>query len=91
MTSLLYRLRLSGIVDILTHDVLWEIKCKSSLEGEDELQLACYAWLLHREARNRGSPLPPGFKFRLLNVLTGEEREIGPSVDEVGFCSIKRK
>jgi hypothetical protein len=34
-----------GLVDVLTEDTLWEVKCVGSLVDEHYLQLAVYAWL----------------------------------------------
>lgn len=37
-----------GLVDILSDEVLWEVKCVESLSDEHFLQLGVYAWLWRR-------------------------------------------
>ena len=38
------RLDLFGRIDVVTKEVVWEVKCVSALRAEHTLQLACYAW-----------------------------------------------
>jgi hypothetical protein len=60
-----FRFRFSAIVDLLTDNTLWELKCTSKINIDHQLQVIIYAWLwriTEREPR----------EFKILNIKTGE-------------------
>jgi hypothetical protein len=56
-------------VDVIDDDTLWEIKCTNSLNIEHMLQLAIYAWMWEQVKLGQK-------KYKLLNIRTGEVREL---------------
>jgi len=72
---------LSGVIDIVTEDVVWEVKCVSELRAEHTMQLACYAWLWEKTQQTRGSR-----QFRLLNVRTGEVRQLTANSHDINMA-----
>ncbi|KAJ3026773.1 hypothetical protein HDV00_011594 [Rhizophlyctis rosea] len=51
-----------GRADVISDNVLWEVKCLSgNLSDDHRLQLMCYAWLLG-----------PNYRYKLINLLSGE-------------------
>jgi hypothetical protein len=63
---------ITGRLDCLDRDVVWEFKCVKELSLEHFLQIVCYQWLwnfCHREEFSERT-------FRLLNIRTGEMYEM---------------
>jgi nucleoside-triphosphatase THEP1 len=60
-------IRISGIVDLVNVDTLYEIKCVGEISIEHKLQLLvyCFIWIKSYNWR-------PDRKFKLLNIRTGE-------------------
>jgi DNA polymerase III epsilon subunit-like protein len=58
---------------------LWEIKCTDKLEHIHEIQLGVYAWMFSRQFPKRFQDI----QFRLLNIRTGECRQISASIDNL--------
>ena len=58
---------------------LWEIKCTDSLDASHEIQLAVYAWMFCRSFPNKF----PSTQFHLLNIRSGECRNIVASVEKL--------
>jgi hypothetical protein len=62
-------INISGRIDAYDDIYIWEFKCVSSLTLEHLLQLVIYAWIWERcEGSNK--------KYRILNIRTGEVREL---------------
>jgi AAA domain len=62
-------INISGRVDAYDDKYLWEFKCVSTLTLEHLLQLLIYAWIWENcECTNK--------KYRILNIRTGEVREL---------------
>lgn len=57
--------RFTAIVDVVTDDCVWELKCTNSISIEHKIQLVIYAWLWEVLEK-------PSKKFRLFNIKTGE-------------------
>lgn len=57
--------RFSAIVDVLTDECIWELKCTNVITIEHKIQLIIYAWLWEMMDK-------PKKKFKLLNIKTGE-------------------
>lgn len=62
------RVTLTGRIDAITDDTIWEFKCVDVITLEHKLQLLIYAWIWRQEHESRhGSRV-----FRLLNLRTGQ-------------------
>jgi hypothetical protein len=70
------RFRLTAIVDLISTDTVWELKCTSEITIEHKLQLLIYAWIWEMTDK-------PKKNIQLLNVLTGEQIVLIYTVDEL--------
>jgi hypothetical protein len=70
------RFRLTAIVDLISNDTVWELKCTSAITIEHKLQFLIYAWIWEMMDRPRKN-------IQLLNVLTGEQFVLIYTVDEL--------
>ena len=61
-----------GRADLIDNNVLWELKCVSSLKSEHIVQLALYAWLWQNTEYN----VKGRRRFLLHNIRTGEVLEV---------------
>ena len=67
--------QVTGRMDAVTEDVVWELKCVKELQLEHFLQLIVYAWMWRRQCEeSKGSRI-----FRLMNMRTGEVWELDAS------------
>ena len=59
-----------GLIDCIDHSakIIWEFKCVSYISDNHLLQLALYATI--------SRSLFPDYKYRILNILTGEVKEL---------------
>jgi hypothetical protein len=63
---------LSGRMDAITDECVWEFKCVDNLTLEHQMQLLTYAWMWRREHEEEyGSR-----EFRLLNIRTGQIKRL---------------
>ena len=73
---------INGRIDAYNDTTVWELKCVDSLSLEHLLQIVIYAWLWKEVAFNtKGNR-----KFRILNMRTGEIKELdttSPYVEEI--------
>jgi len=58
---------------------LWEIKCTDKLDQVHEIQLAIYAWMFSKQFPKRFNDI----QFQLLNIRTGECRQINSSPENL--------
>lgn len=63
---------ISGRVDAIDNETIWELKCVDSLSLEHFLQLTIYAWIWKHNYKNSYKKR----KFKLLNMKTGELYEL---------------
>lgn len=71
--------RFMARVDLITSDTIWELKCVSQLTTDHLLQVIIYAWLwrsLYPESMK---------KFKIINIKTGEVKELVSTFDELTF------
>lgn len=61
---------ISGYIDVIDGDNVWELKCTKNLSEDHKLQLACYYYLLESENPN------PNRHYYLYNIRTDECLEI---------------
>jgi hypothetical protein len=70
------KFRFTAIVDLITPQTVWEIKCTTKITIEHQLQVIIYAWLwrvIEREPHD----------FRILNIKTGEIWELDATMEEL--------
>jgi hypothetical protein len=60
----------TAMVDLITKDTLWELKCTSEISAEHMIQTVIYAWIMRT--------IDPGFskKVKIFNIRTGEVLEL---------------
>ena len=75
------RLNIIGRLDIVTAPTVWEIKCVDCLQLEHMLQVILYYWLY--KMTNVEPDSKPEKTFKLINVRTGEIRELVPKMFQV--------
>lgn len=68
--------RFTAIVDLITDDSVWELKCTNSISIEHKLQLIIYAWLW--EVLDKPKKI-----FKLFNIKTGEHLILRYDVSEL--------
>ena len=64
-------------VDMITENVIWELKCTGQVSIEHFLQVVIYAWLwysIHRDSEK---------VFKILNVKTGETFQLKASIKQL--------
>ena len=71
-TSSYGKIAIAGRLDMHTKTTIWEIKCVESLTFEHELQLCIYQWMWKKNYEN----IYGKRDFKLINIRTGEIREI---------------
>jgi thymidine kinase len=79
---------ITGRIDALTDDTMWELKCTQQLEDEHLLQLAVYAWMSHANETTTGKQELPSRpfgsrRFCLLNMRTGHLLQIVSTFEEL--------
>ncbi len=80
----------SGRMDALTAEYIYELKCVHELKPEHLLQLALYGWLWHAVAGGSGQPCAATHgarRLRLLNFRTGELLELVSTPEELGHVA----
>ena len=68
--------RFTAIVDVITDDCVWELKCTNSISIEHKIQLVVYAWLWEVMEK-------PAKKFKLFNIKTGEHYTLNYDLAEL--------
>ena len=79
-------MEVTGRIDAVTSDFIWELKCTGDIEVEHLLQLALYGWLWNVLPAGTGQACAATHgprRLRLLNFRTGEVREITSSPAEL--------
>jgi hypothetical protein len=79
-------MEVTGRLDAVTSDFIWELKCTGDIEMEHLLQLALYGWLWNVLPAGTGQACAATHgarRLRLLNFRTGEVREITSSPTEL--------
>jgi hypothetical protein len=67
------RVDVSGFIDAITDDTIWEFKCVDTLQLEHMLQLIVYCWLYKKSNQDMEADAK---MYKLLNIKTGEVREL---------------
>jgi hypothetical protein len=77
--------RFSARSDIITENIVWELKCTRELSIENKLQLVIYAWLW----RNRTNHTEDEKMFKLFNIRTGELLRLDATNEVLTFIVIE--
>jgi len=77
--------RFTARVDMITENIVWELKCTKELSIENKLQLVIYAWLW----RNRTNHTEDEKQFKLFNIRTGEMLRLEATNEELTFIVIE--
>ena len=75
-------IRFTCIVDIISNDSLWEIKCTNSLTIEHKIQLVLYAWIC--EVLDI-----PKKEYKLFNIKTGELLTLNMDFDKITYIIVE--
>ena len=81
------RFRFCAIIDVLTQNTIWELKCTNQLSIEHKLQILIYAWLYEAIYNKK-------MDYKLYNVKTNELFVLNYSFEEltkVIVCILKGK
>jgi len=67
----------SGRVDLITKNVLWELKCTTEISAENMIQTVIYAWIVRT--------LDPQFskEIKIFNIKTGEVLRLDATIEEL--------
>ena len=79
-------MEVTGRIDAITSDFIYEMKCTSGIEAVHLLQLALYGWLWNTLPAGTGQACAATHgprRLRLLNFRTGELRELASSPAEL--------
>ena len=79
-------MEVTGRIDAVTPEFIYELKCTGAIEAEHLLQLALYGWLWNVVPAGTGQPCAATHgprRLRLLNFRTGELRELTSSPAEL--------
>ena len=77
--------RFTARVDMITENIVWELKCTKELSIENKLQLVIYAWLWRNRANHTGDEK----QFKLFNIRTGEMLRLEATDEELTFIVIE--
>ena len=70
------RFRFSAVLDFITEESVWELKCTSMISIDHKLQLVIYAWLWRTMNK-------PEKKFKLFNIKTNELWFLDASIEQL--------
>jgi AAA domain len=81
------KFRFTAIVDLITKQSIWEIKCTSKITIDHQLQLVIYAWIW-MVAGEPTVPIGESKQFRIFNIKTGEIWEMNATLDDLTFIML---
>ena len=70
------RFRFSAIIDLITEESVWELKCTSIISIDHKIQLIIYAWLWQMLDK-------PSKQFKIFNIKSGELWVLQSTLDEL--------
>ena len=74
-------INVSGNIDVIDSNSVWEVKCVDVLQLEHMLQLLIYFWMYNMTCKHDAVAMPTR-SFKLINVRTGEVRELHCSTEK---------
>ena len=82
--SLLSQVTIDGVIDVITDDTIWELKCTDSISDEHIIQLALYAYMyMHKDLKITMNQPIKKRKFKILNMKTGQVYELKSTYEEL--------
>jgi len=82
------KFRFTARVDMITENIVWELKCVSKLTVDHMLQLVIYAWLWRMRTRPSGVLETDQKDFKLFNIKTGELLRLDASMEELNTIMV---
>jgi hypothetical protein len=82
------KFRFTARVDIITENILWELKCTSEISIDHKLQLVIYAWLWNMRVNPDGFQNKDVKKFKIYNIKTNELMTLNASIEELNYIVI---
>jgi hypothetical protein len=82
------KFRFTARTDIITENIVWELKCTSELSIDHKLQVVIYAWLWNMRVNPDGFQNTQEKAFKLYNVKTNELLTLNATMEELNFIVI---
>lgn len=76
------RFRFTAILDIITENILWELKCTTMISIDHILQTCIYAWLWRTQYPDDKK------EVKILNIKTGEVLKLDATMEELTFIVV---
>jgi hypothetical protein len=73
--------KFNAIVDIVTKNTIWELKCTNDITFEHKIQVVIYAWIWRLTYENTNDTKPK--IFRILNIKTGEVWKLNSTIEQL--------
>jgi hypothetical protein len=78
------KFRFTAVVDIVTDDTIWELKCTNDITFEHKIQVVVYAWLWRLTASDMTTNKnKENMMFRILNIKTGEVWRLNATTEQL--------
>jgi hypothetical protein len=75
------KFKFNAIVDIVTKNTIWELKCTNDITFEHKIQVVIYAWIWRLTYENTNDTKPK--IFRILNIKTGEVWKLNSTIEQL--------
>lgn len=82
------KFRFTARVDIITENILWELKCTSEISIDHKLQVVIYAWLWNMRVNPDGFQNTQEKTFKIYNVKTNELMTLNATMEELNFIVV---
>jgi acyl carrier protein phosphodiesterase len=82
------KFRFTARVDIITENILWELKCTSEISNDHKLQLVIYAWLWNMRVNPDGFQNSDEKIFKIYNIKTNELLTLNATMDQLNYIVI---
>ena len=82
------KFRFTARVDIITENILWELKCTSEISIDHKLQLVIYAWLWNMRVNPDGFQNTDEKIFKIYNIRTNELMTLNATIEELNYIVI---
>jgi hypothetical protein len=82
------KFRFTARVDIITENILWELKCTSEISNDHKLQLVIYAWLWNMRVNPDGFQNTDEKIFKIYNMKTNELFTLNATIEQLNYIVI---
>lgn len=82
------KFRFTARVDIITENILWELKCTSEISIDHKLQLVIYAWLWNMRVNPDGFQNTDEKIFKIYNIKTNELLTLNATIEDLNYIVI---